>query len=87
MKRFACADDARSFVDLGCNVEVFTDAAILELETLGPLERVHPGAAAIHTETWDLFGGVDVPENDEEAYAVIARSINGARSSSPRNPG
>jgi len=41
--------------DLGCNVEVYTNAEFLELETLTPLRQVAPGDAIEHVEEWELL--------------------------------
>ena len=41
-------------VDLGCNVEVYTRATFLEVETLTPLRDVPPGGALEHVEEWEL---------------------------------
>lgn len=41
-------------VDLGCNVEVYTRASFLELETLTPLHDVSPGESIEHVEEWEL---------------------------------
>jgi hypothetical protein len=50
--------------DFGCNVEVFTNDAILELETLGPLTRIAPGESVKHREDWLLFDGVALPSTE-----------------------
>jgi len=42
-------------VDLGCNVEVYTRAEFLELETLTPLRDVPPGGTIEHVEEWELL--------------------------------
>ena len=42
------------YPDFGCSVEVFTNAAMLKVETLGPLQTVEPGAAVDHIEEWSL---------------------------------
>lgn len=42
------------YPDFGCSVEIFTNAAMLELETLGPLAEVEPGATVEHMEEWSL---------------------------------
>jgi hypothetical protein len=57
-----------AYPDKGSNVEVFTDEAMLELETLGPLVTVEPGAAVEHVERWYL--GRDVVRPDSEAEVV-----------------
>jgi hypothetical protein len=52
-KRFEPEPDAEHG-DLGCNVEVYTNAEFLELETLTPLRHVEPGDAVEHAEVWEL---------------------------------
>ncbi len=54
LKRFAFDPQAR-YADLGCNLEVYTSGDMLELETLGPLSRLAPGAGVEHVERWYLF--------------------------------
>jgi hypothetical protein len=58
--------------DFGCNVETFTNEAILELETLGPLARIAPDAAIEHREEWSLFDGVDLGRTEQETVRVLA---------------
>jgi hypothetical protein len=53
-KTFA-VDVQSSYPDRGCNVEVYCDENVIELETFGALGRLEPGKAFIHTETWELF--------------------------------
>lgn len=54
LKRFAF-DPAVAHADLGCNVEVYTSGDMLELETLGRLGKIAPGASVEHVERWYLF--------------------------------
>lgn len=54
LKRFAF-DPRATYADLGCNTELYTNGDMLELETLGPLTRIAPGAATEHVERWYLF--------------------------------
>ncbi|HEY8646034.1 MAG TPA: hypothetical protein VIL77_09180 [Gaiellaceae bacterium] len=42
-------------VDFGCNVEVYTRAEFLELETLTPLRHIAPGKTTEHVEEWELL--------------------------------
>lgn len=66
MKQFDYEADA-TYPDLGCNCEVYTEPGFLEVESLGPLRRLAPGASADHTETWDLFRKeIGEDENDIE---------------------
>ena len=40
--------------DMGCSYETFTAADFLEIETMGPLSKVAPGATLEHVERWQL---------------------------------
>ncbi len=60
-----------AYPDMGCNVETFTNAAFLELETLGPLTTLQPGSLVEHAETWHLFDGVAQPKNDADVDTHI----------------
>lgn len=42
------------YPDFGCNWEVFADSHFLELETLGALGPMKPGATVEHNEEWSL---------------------------------
>ncbi len=64
--RAASAD----YPDDGCNLEVFTNGRMLELETLGPLQRFELGTTAELTEHWDLR--TDLPEIDPGDEAALA---------------
>ncbi len=45
-----------NYADYGCNTELFTNAAMLEVESLGPLKTISPGGYAVsHAEQWFLF--------------------------------
>jgi Fe-S-cluster formation regulator IscX/YfhJ len=55
-----------TYPDFGCNVELFTNADMLEVESLGPLVTLEPGRAREHVERWRLFKGVAEPADDAE---------------------
>jgi hypothetical protein len=57
VKRFG-HEAGRPYPDNGCNFETFTNEDMLEVESLGPLVRLDPGAAVEHTERWELIPGV-----------------------------
>jgi len=42
------------FPDYGCNVEVYTNSDMLELETLSPLLMVNPSECIVHEEIWEV---------------------------------
>jgi hypothetical protein len=52
------------YPDFGSSVEIYTDHRILEVETLGPLNRLAPGSFVEHIENWTLFDSIPKPEND-----------------------
>jgi len=52
-------DPNATYPDMGCNTELFTNADILEVESLGPLVTLEPGGEIEHVEEWHLFS--DVP--------------------------
>jgi hypothetical protein len=61
------------YPDLGAMIEVFADGTILELETLGPLTVLAPGAQVTHVERWAAFEVADCdPSDDASIEAKIA---------------
>jgi len=54
-----------TYPDLGASVELYTDANLLELETLGPLVTLAPGAAVEHVEEWLLFRDTPEPASED----------------------
>ena len=69
IKRFPCKRGAR-YVDFGCNNESFTNADMLEVESVGPYVSIPPGGKVEHTEEWWLFKA-NVPTGE----AGIARVL------------
>jgi hypothetical protein len=59
------------YPDMGCTVETFTNDFMLEVETLGPLAPLEPGASVEHVEDWFLFDGVQTPTNDDQADEYV----------------
>ncbi|MCW4025973.1 MAG: hypothetical protein NWE76_00635 [Candidatus Bathyarchaeota archaeon] len=55
------------YPDFGCSVEAYTNADMLELETLSPLRTVGPSERIQHTEIWKIF---DVGELTPEAEKI-----------------
>lgn len=56
IKKFPWKNGA-SYPDGGCNFETFTNAKMLEVESLGPLITLEPGRTVEHVETWELHDG------------------------------
>lgn len=63
------------YPDLGCSVEMFTNADMLELETLGPLTRLEPGMTAEHIEEWYLFRDIPTPMTDSDINQFVLPKI------------
>ena len=60
-----------TYPDLGSQVECFTNARMLEVETLGPMTRLEPGAAVEHVEQWHLVADIPEPETDADVDAYV----------------
>ncbi|MGA1194138.1 MAG: hypothetical protein ACO3ZG_07150 [Kiritimatiellia bacterium] len=50
------------YPDHGCNLELFTNADILEMESLGPMTRLKSGARVDHREVWSLHHAATRPD-------------------------
>ena len=68
------------YPDKGANYETYTAGTYMEVETLGPLRRLAPGESADHTETWQLFGEIDLGPTDDTAEAAIQNAFTRSRS-------
>lgn len=68
--KYSKADPARSYPDFGCSVELFTNRFMMELETLGPLSKLEPGASVEHTERWILLRDVKMPDFSDASVAA-----------------
>lgn len=64
--------------DFGCNAEVFTNDAGLELESLSPLIKVPPGGCIEHRESWWLLDAT-LPTKEaellEELDLLISKTV------------
>jgi len=86
VKTFAYVAGA-DYPDLGSSVEMFTNAEMIEIETLGPLTPLEPGTAVTHTETWHLFDDVPLPHSESDVNSAIIPKINSIRAERGRQPG
>lgn len=57
IKRFKFEPGA-TYPDGGCNFETFTNQDMLEIESLGPMVNLKPGAEATHVEEWQLLPNI-----------------------------
>jgi len=72
IKRYEASGTPLDYPDFGCSFETFTNAAMLELETLGPLVDLQPGAAVEHVERWSLRRDVKINNwTDDELDRVF----------------
>lgn len=69
IKRFSLVVGAE-YPDDGCNLEVFTNADMLEVESLGPLANLDRGETVELVERWDLR--TDLPAIDPNDHAALA---------------
>ncbi len=69
LKRYGF-DRSATYPDMGCNTETYTDAGILEIESLGPMARLEPGATAEHREAW-LLARTECGQPEDEIDARI----------------
>ena len=53
-KTFGCGAAARQYPDFGCNFECYTNADMLECESLSPLTKLRCGESIVWDETWSL---------------------------------
>jgi hypothetical protein len=59
-----------NYTDMGCNTETYTDPEMLEVETLGPITRLEPGAHVDHPESW-LLARTDCGSGEADIDAKI----------------
>jgi hypothetical protein len=72
VKRYEAVAAPADYPDFGCTFETFTNADILELETLGPLTTLGPGQSVSHTERWSAHRNVNLTSwTDEELDSVV----------------
>lgn len=64
------------YPDFGCNVEVFTNSEILELETLGPLRTVAPSESITHVELWGIFDAEGLAPECNNIEESLEQAIN-----------
>ncbi len=58
-KSFDLHPAGTAYPDGGCNAETYCNDRFVELESLGPLVKLGPGASTQFTETWELFSSLD----------------------------
>lgn len=71
LKKIAPHNPQSTYPDRNSSAEIYTDADILELESLAPLVQLEPEATTSHTETWQLFNNIPTPQNDEDVLTHL----------------
>jgi len=69
IKRYKYDPRAR-YTDFGVNTEIYTDADIFEIETLGAFKKIPAGGLIEHKESWSLFKA-----NVEESEELIDKNV------------
>jgi hypothetical protein len=72
-------EKAAKYPDFGCNFEMYTEPGFLELETLGPLIDLQPGATVLHSEDWWLVQNVPEGSGDTWVDTEVLPRIEQAR--------
>ncbi|MBM3126408.1 MAG: hypothetical protein FJZ87_15290 [Chloroflexi bacterium] len=70
VKRAAFEAQSR-YYDFGSSSECYCNDQFIELETLAPITTIEPGATTSHLETWELFGNVKQPHDEEEVQSLV----------------
>ncbi|MFQ6131681.1 MAG: hypothetical protein ACE5R4_06570 [Armatimonadota bacterium] len=78
LKKFRYVEGA-TYPDWGCSMELYTNADMLELETVGPLTTLEPGEEVEHVELWYLFDNVELPVSEEDIERDIVPLVKQAR--------
>jgi len=69
IKKFPFRKDGE-YPDYNTNTQIYTDANILEVETLGPLTTLAPGEQAEHWEEWSLHKA-DIPADEAGIERIV----------------
>ncbi len=78
LKKFSYVEGA-TYPDFGASMELYTNADMLELETVGPLTTLEPGEELEHVELWYLFDDVSVPADEDEIERNIVPLVRATR--------
>lgn len=63
------------YADGGSNFETFTNRDFLEVESLGPLERIPAGGSIEHVERWHLINGLPSEISDAAIDSNIRKKV------------
>lgn len=71
-----------TYPDGGSTIEIYSNHEFLELEHLGPLTTIAPGAEIVFPEDWWLFDHVTIPTGEQPSLEALDRYIQ--KTGSPR---
>ena len=74
VKRFEAIPNA-TYPDGGCNTETYCNNKFIELESIGQLVKLAPGATIVHTETWELYTDLKQSFIPDEIVEFLTRQI------------
>jgi len=74
VKRYSHMPESE-YPDFGASFETYTTDWMIEIETLGPLVDLEPGATVEHVEEWELFHNIHTPGFDEGIFDELASLI------------
>jgi hypothetical protein len=66
-------DPSQPYSDMGSSVEIFTNNAIMEIESLGALKKLQPSESVRHHEKWTLHKIQPVQADAERIEQVIEK--------------
>jgi hypothetical protein len=69
----AAFDAQAEYFDFGSSSQCYCNGRFLELETLAPVSVLAPDESATHTETWELYAGVDFPADEDAAQGIVEK--------------
>jgi hypothetical protein len=73
------ADPTKIYPDFGCSFETFANGEFIEIETLGPVTKVHPGQTVEQAERWSLHRNVNLTGLNDEAIDKAVLPLLGTR--------
>lgn len=63
------------YPDMGVNFETFTNEAMLELESLGPIQSIPPKGQIDHMEHWTLIDNVQTPKSETDVIENLEQFL------------
>ena len=64
-------DPGGAYYDFGSSSECYCNSHFLELETLAPASKLAPGEGVTHTEIWELYADVELPEDENMVQQIV----------------